>query len=217
MFHCTRVAASRFAIFVVLSTPVLVGQPMPKASPHREGIPGAIPKEGSLVAVNPPTLRWMPKRGPFRIRLSQNPEFPDKETLQGEREWVLWNPHKRLAEGTWYWQLARLGERENGSWSQAMSFRVGKESRLFLTPKIEQMLAKVSGTHPRLLLTVDEEKGFRKRAATLPETEYILGPGADPGARSRSRHPARQSHHSTASPTRLPTLEALCRSSGPSP
>ena len=70
----------------------------------------AAPSGGIEVAVNPPPLLWPTTSGSqvrYAVRLSQDANFPsDATTAESGLRWALFNAHKELTPGVWYWQVA---------------------------------------------------------------------------------------------------------------
>jgi len=123
--------------------------------PHPENLASPVPAEGVLAHVNPPSLRWpLVKGGKVRysVRLSQNKEFKDPGSFQAsELRWALYNPHRQLESGTWYWQFAVIEkEGKKPQWSPVLQFRVDDTVRAFVTPPASTILAAAKAPRPRI-------------------------------------------------------------------
>ncbi len=128
------------------------GQPL-----HPVTLAAPVPDREVSVQVNPPSLRWPVAKGSrvrYAIRLSQDPTFAAPETIrETELRWAMFNPHQRLAPGTWHWQFAVIAKPGGEpAWSPIQHFRVEAAARTFVTPPAAQMLAGVAATRPRILL-----------------------------------------------------------------
>ena len=133
----------------------------------------ARPTPGERIKANPPSLLWPITKGEdirYMVRLSPTTHFPTAATIEAhDLPWAMFNPHRRLAAGTWYWQY---GVSEGGSevrWSDVMRFEVpwyvdaGTTSRVFDTPTAEELMLSVPKTHPRVLALPDELPGLRQK------------------------------------------------------
>lgn len=130
------------------------------------GIPGIIhprfldipvPSSGIEVQSNPPVLRWPVINGEdvkYDMRLFKEDDFHTKNQLIeiNDIPWAMANPHQKLEAGTWYWQY-RERDRE---WSDALSFKVDKNTPTIVSPTAEQFLHSLPASHPRVLVTTDD-------------------------------------------------------------
>ena len=138
----------------------------------------AWPSDGATVDVNPPSLLWPTVRGQdirYRVHLSQNPDFPANKTIRSKNLlWAIFNPHRKLGQGTWYWKYEVLKSRKVQKRSEVCRFVITGESRNYTTPPSEQMLSACPGSHPRILITTNELAAFRRRVRKLPEVKAII-------------------------------------------
>ena len=127
------------------------------------------PLDGQHIAVNPPRFMWpdkFPHLGPvldgveeenhkpevtYRIRIARDPEFKS-EVMTAERNWAFFNPFKLFEKGKWYWQHAYLDKDGKEEWSPVYHFYVDEQTRTFNPPSLQEVLAKFSQSHPRILL-----------------------------------------------------------------
>jgi len=137
----------------------------------------ATPAEGRLVDVNPPTLLWPVTSGRdvrYQVRLSQDAESAGKTTMgvDGLR-WAMFNPHRKLAKGTWYWQVGTL--RKPGAdvvWSDVYDFEVDDTAREFVTPPADVTVRNVPEKHPRILVSAEDLPRLREM---LQGTDVLAG------------------------------------------
>ncbi len=66
----------------------------------------ASPSGGLEARFNPPVLLWPSKKNAtYSVRLSTDSGFKRDQTIQVENlKHALFNPHRRLASGKWFWQ-----------------------------------------------------------------------------------------------------------------
>lgn len=93
-----------------------------------------------------------------QFALSQNPDFPEAETQFSEpRKWCMFNPHRRLAEGTWYWRYRNVAaDGTVEGWSEPVEFEVKASTPVFVTPGFEIFRQGRSTAHPRLYAFLDQ-------------------------------------------------------------
>ena len=134
----------------------------------------ASPSGGQEVTVNPPALLWPRTAGNnirYDVRLSQDRTFPRDQTIVSlGQPWALFNPHHKLARGTWYWQY----QVSAAAWSQPQVFRIADTTRTFETPTAREMLAGCPRSHPRLLVQADDLEAFRKRVRNQDAASAIV-------------------------------------------
>jgi hypothetical protein len=129
------------------------------------------PSGGMEAKCNPPVLLWPSKQKTiWNIRLSQDPEFKDESTfLAGNLKWAMYNPHRKLASGNWYWQY----KSEKGDWSKPASFVIDIKTPELVSPEANTFTGKISSGHPRILAQ-KEDLNQLKTLADLPDAKAIL-------------------------------------------
>lgn len=147
----------------------------------------SVPFDGATVKMNPPRFMWpdkFPHLGPvldgvpgtvdekhtalYRIRISQDKEFK-KDVITGEQPWSFFNPFKRLANGTWYWQHAYVSPEGVEEWSPVRKFTVDDNALDFNPPSFKEVLSRYSSQHPRVMMDVADWDDIIKRNKTNPE------------------------------------------------
>ena len=127
----------------------------------------ASPAEGSRVWSNPPPLLWPAEEGKtvrYSVRLSQSSRFPKRSTVQADGlRWALFNPHRKLPPGTWYWQYGVSKRGRAPVWSEVFAFEISRSARVSETPTAAEMVAACPEAHPRLWLTSEEVDALRRR------------------------------------------------------
>ena len=117
------------------------------------------PKLSNELYLNPPPLivpESMKTGEKLQFALSQDEGFPEASTQLSEAdEWCMFNPHRELEAGTWYWRYRNVSA--NGTeeaWSEPIAFEVKPETPVFVTPDFAAFRANISqaglDVHPRL-------------------------------------------------------------------
>ena len=149
------------------------------------------PLGGQHIAVNPPRFMWpdkFPHLGPvldgveeedhkpevtYRIRIARDPEFKS-EVMTAERNWAFFNPFKLFEKGKWYWQHAYLDKDGKEEWSPVYHFYVDEQTRTFNPPSLQEVLAKFSQSHPRILLDAKDWDQIIERNKNNPEAQLYI-------------------------------------------
>ncbi|NLS98253.1 MAG: DUF4962 domain-containing protein [Planctomycetaceae bacterium] len=146
---------------------------------HPERRTEASPAGSHPVSVNPPSLLWPVTSGSgvrYQVRLSQEERFADGGTIKAsDLRWAMFNPHRRLDEGTWYWQVGTTKKPgADAEWSPVHSFKVDDTAREFVTPPAAEMLGGVPRAHPRILVPADKLSRLRdKLQGTEIRKDYV--------------------------------------------
>ena len=129
------------------------------------------PSMGEEPKFNSPSFQWpSKKKGSYSIRISSSKDFTRNLIVSEGIPYAIFNPHKILMPGIWYWQYKANDEK----WNELDSFTIKSSTRLFETPDIKTILAAVSSTHPRILIKKGELAGFRKRVKAYRESALII-------------------------------------------
>lgn len=118
------------------------------------------PIDHKQVDRNPPPLLWPAAKGKdirYAIRLSQDRRFTKRSTIAEEGfPWAMFNAHRKLALGTWYWQYGTSKSGRPYRWSNIYSFEITRLARLAETPLASDMIRACPKAHPRLWGLPDE-------------------------------------------------------------
>lgn len=129
------------------------------------------PASGEMVNTNSPSMQWPSvKKARYSIRLSQDRKFEHNVIEKKEIPFAIYNPHQKLEQGLWYWQY-KVGDKE---WNPVDSFRVGHDTKNYVTPDIQEVLSRISVDHPRVLVKKANFTEFRERAKTYKEALNII-------------------------------------------
>lgn len=153
------------------------------------------PKADNELYLNPAPLivpQAMKTGDKLQFALSRQENFPDEATtVSTPQQWCMYNPHKTLSTGTWYWRFRSVSnDGTSQSWSETYSFEVKDDTPKFLTPAFETFITTPPRTHPRLYCFLDngleqarskvtshpEYKNLTGRAQTALNTDYSLLP-----------------------------------------
>lgn len=131
------------------------------------------PAEDVLVTATPPVLRWPPagREAVYDIRLSQDETFRSAQTITATGiPWTLFNPHRTLAPGRWYWQYRR----QKGPWSATAVFRMPEKTSYTMSPAVDKLLSSIPTHHPRVLIDKQEQNAFAARVKGTADATAIL-------------------------------------------
>lgn len=134
------------------------------------------PKADNELYLNPAPLivpQAMKTGERLQFSLSRTEDFSSSETLLSEpQEWCMYNLHRRLEVGTWYWRFrsTNLNGTAPGEWSAIYRFEVKNDTPEFVTPPFQTFLANVPRLHPRIYCFLDDRIGeARNRVTSHPE------------------------------------------------
>ena len=129
------------------------------------------PSGGEEPEFNSPSFEWPSgKKAKYDVRLSSSMNFSQNLIEKNEIPFAIFNPHKKLSEGTWYWQYRESGK----DWNPIDSFKITSTTKEFTTPGLDKILNNVSLSHPRVFAKKSELLQLRVRAKNYKETVAIL-------------------------------------------
>lgn len=129
------------------------------------------PSKGEEPKFNSPSLQWPATRNTtYSVRLSSSKDFKDDLIEKDNIPFAIFNPHKKLEEGVWYWQY----KPGNNNWNRADSFLISSSTPEFLTPHLKTVKTGVSSTHPRVLARKNDLEEFRLKAKNYTESADII-------------------------------------------
>ncbi|MBY6047879.1 DUF4962 domain-containing protein [Vannielia litorea] len=134
------------------------------------------PEAQSEIVENPPRFTWLPvieDEATYVLRVSRDPKFSAEATLTFAKVPLnFFTPNAVLEPGTWHWCYAVCdpvtGE-PTTSWSTVRSFNVGQGLPESPLPSRGDRLKGATTAHPRLWLTPDRLKDFRKAVQADPD------------------------------------------------
>jgi hypothetical protein len=129
------------------------------------------PSKGDEPSFNSPSFQWPSKKNArYSVRLSSSKDFMSNLIEKEGIPYAIFNPHKKLEEGKWYWQF----KVNNGKWNEIDSFSIAPSTPKFETPEIKTLLAAIPASHPRVLSKKADLEELRKRAKTYKESALII-------------------------------------------
>ena len=129
------------------------------------------PDGGQTVRYNPPVLLWpLSEEGNYEVRLSQEAEFNGEVISAVKLPYAMYNPHRKLATGKWYWQVRS----NSGAWSDPAVFAIGPESKAFVTPEVDDFLNLIPRQRPRVLAWRHDLEDFQAESQDQPVARDIV-------------------------------------------
>lgn len=129
------------------------------------------PSHGEEPAFNSPSFQWpSKKKASYSFRLSTSKDFNRDLIEKNEIQFAIFNPHKTLKTGKWYWQY----KVNNGKWNPIDSFFITGSTLKFETPEIKKLLSAIPETHPRVLVRKTDLGDLRERAKKYNESVIII-------------------------------------------
>lgn len=114
------------------------------------------PKADNELYLNPPPLivpRSMKQDGCLlQFQLSTDSLFSAESTQEGTAQaWCMFNPHRTLEDGTWYWRFRNVDEAGTAhEWSTVYRFEVTPDVPRFVTPEFQAFYDNAPRNYPRL-------------------------------------------------------------------
>lgn len=113
-------------------------------------------------------LRSAEARGDLQFELSADPQFPEEGAIRSEpKPWRMFNPHRTLDAGSWYWRYREVKEGEVAEWSEPIRFEVSGAEETFVTPEFSVLRERLPQGHPRLFGFLDD--GLAEARRTVRE------------------------------------------------
>ena len=138
------------------------------------------PQQGHTLYINPAPLlvpQSTKQSDYLQFNLSRSKDFSDASTLLSQpKPWCMFNPHKVLESGTWYWRVRSVSkEGKELPWSKTYSFTVTDDIPQFVTPEVNVFLNNIPQAYPRIycFLNGNLEKA-RKKVRSNPEFENMI-------------------------------------------
>ena len=168
------------AIFLIVSLFILTSFQITEIGKLKKEFPEVIypkiriwttPSKGEEPAFNSPCFQWpSTKKATYSFRLSSSKDFRLNLIEKDKIPFAIFNPHKILDEGIWYWQF----KVNDGKWNEIDSFWITSSTPKFDTPEIKKVLQSIPAEHPRVLIRKGELDEFRSRAKEYKESAMII-------------------------------------------
>lgn len=128
------------------------------------------PQQDNPLYLNPSPLIVpveMRKAEYLQFQLSQDQTFPKGKTIQSKPlAWCMFNPHRILENGTWYWRFRSINKDQKATeWSETYNFSVTEDIPQFVTPTFDVFMKNMPKSYPRIYCFID--KGLNKGQSTV--------------------------------------------------
>lgn len=139
------------------------------------------PQDGDKLVVNPPVFTWpmadyeFPTVFPsphfdkklddylkYDFQIARKADFSDAATAENLRM-AMYNNHKALAPGRWYWRYRVSG----GKWSEANSFEISENTPKFESPTVAEAEAMMPESHPVIFNKMEVAENTPDRRALM--------------------------------------------------
>lgn len=140
----------------------------------------AYPRTGNEIYINPCPLlvpESMKTAEYLQFELSQSESFAPEATIQsGLVPWHMYNPHRALETGKWYWRVRNVDAAgTEGPWSEVYDFEIKGDEQVFVTPEFKEFDRGLPQQLPRMCCYVDGLIGnARKHVTEHPEYAKLV-------------------------------------------
>lgn len=138
------------------------------------------PQAHHTLYINPAPLlvpEAMKQSDLLQFNLSQDKKFKSASSLLSKPAvWCLFNPHRVLESGVWYWRVRSVSKGgEAMPWSETYRFEVTGEVPKFVTPPFDAFLQNIPKEHTRIYCFLqDSLTNARKRMRDSPDFEPMI-------------------------------------------
>ena len=138
------------------------------------------PQEDDKPYINPAALkvpRDMKQAEMLQFQMSMDKKFKDNTTILSKPVfWNIFNPHRELAAGTWYWRFRSVwADGKSSAWSDTYSFEITGDIPVFVTPPFSTLLENIPKDSPRLYCFLEDSlPNARKVMREHPEFEAMI-------------------------------------------
>lgn len=143
------------------------------------------PQQEHTLYINPSPL-LVPKSTKqsdfLQFNLSKSKDFSDAGAMLSQpAPWYMFNPHKILENGTWYWRVRSVSkEGKEFPWSPVYSFTVTDSIPQFVTPPFSTFLNNIPKDYPRIYCFLNDNlEKARKEVRSHPEFENMITDSRD--------------------------------------
>ena len=143
-------------ILTVCLLQVLSLKAQPTVGVHENERQTPYPQEWHTLYINPAPLlvpASMKQSDYLQFNLSRDKKFKSADAILSEpKPWCMFNPHRALKSGTWYWRVRSVSkEGEAMPWSETFTFYVTDEVPQFATPSFEQFLKGIPASRTKTI------------------------------------------------------------------
>lgn len=143
------------------------------------------PQREHTLYINPSPLlvpQSMKQSDFLQFNLSKSKDFTDESTILSKPSpWCMFNPHKILENGTWYWRVRSVDKAgKEFPWSKTYSFTVRDDVPQFVTPPFSVFLNNIPKDSPRIYCCLNNSlEEARKNVRSHPEFENMISDSRD--------------------------------------
>lgn len=157
-------------LLVIAISPIVSAQKTKLERIHENTRVTPYPQQDNPLYLNPSPLIVpveMRKAKYLQFQLSQDQTFPKGKTIQSKPlAWCMFNPHRILENGTWYWRFRSINKDQKASeWSETYNFSVTEDIPQFVTPTFDVFMKNMPKGYPRIYCFID--KGLNKGQSTV--------------------------------------------------
>lgn len=169
-----------FLFLVLCLTTILVTAQNNSPGIHENVRETPYPQESHTLYINPAPLlvpAVMKQSDYLQFNLSQDRHFRSESTILSDTiSWYMFNPHRVLENGTWYWRVRSVSRSgETLPWSKTYTFQVTDDIPQFVTPPFEQFLRNIPAEHTRIYCFLrDSLENARRHMRTHPDFEPMI-------------------------------------------
>lgn len=157
-------------LFALAITPAALAQKTGLERVHENVRVTPYPQQDNPLYLNPSPLIVpveMRKADYLEFQLSQEQTFPKGKILQSKPlAWCMFNPHRVLENGTWYWRFRSVDKAgKAGEWSATYNFSVSEDIPQFVTPTFDAFMKNMPKGYPRIYCFLEE--GLKKAKGNI--------------------------------------------------
>lgn len=174
-FDMRNASVSLIQLICILGSGVVVSAEKLDEGPAGSHEWGYRPGAGAVSAVNPPRFSWRPQASivSWEIECSHDGEFSAVEYRADDIEMNVHCPPRVFPSGRYVWRYrgtTKSGERTD--WSRSRTFTIGSDAVQLPLPSRQQLLARISQSHPRLFIRPEELPRLRELAQGSMRSEF---------------------------------------------
>lgn len=147
---------------------------------HEKYLSEPYPRQDDMICINPVPLKvplGMMQTEFMQFQMSMDRHFGDSTVITSEPvAWNIFNAHKELAPGTWYWRFRGVSaDGKTLPWSRTFSFSIAEDIPVFVTPGYDVFRKNIPAEGPRLYCFLEDSlPEARKAMRRHPEFESMI-------------------------------------------
>ena len=126
---------------------------------------GYRPADGVVSEVNPPSFSWRPQKGlTWELECALDTKFEKIEYRAENLQFNVHCPPRVFNPGTYTWRYRGKDQKERfTNCSQPRTFTIAKNAVAMPLPPRDELIARISKTHPRLFIRPENLPHLRRR------------------------------------------------------